>query len=268
MAQRLRCYAAPHPLQRVFSGAAKLGYRERVNPGVAKFDDWLNRFLERSALEAGQDVESYVARAVASQMVADLRRADSASISELMAHLSQSGAFAETTMPSVSAVINDPERLRALYATGLLDSAPEAVYDRITRAACDALDAPHAAVSLIDVDRQFFKSTFGMGGNSPDERQTPLEQSVCQYTVANGKPLILEDARTHPIFRNHPAVLAGTVVAYLGIPLIDDKGNAVGTLCVFDDKPRLWATGHVQTLNDFAEIATERIFGAGPGPRG
>lgn len=224
------------------------------------FDDWLNRLLEECARDAGEDVVSYVARAVGSQMVADLRRTQLASVDELMAHLDECRVFAETKMPSVEVEITNPERLRALYATGLLDSDPEEVYDRITRAAAAALDAPAASLTLVDVDRQFFKSTVGMGG---DERQTPLDRSVCQYAVANGAALLLEDARADPVFRNHPAVLDGTVVAYLGIPLTDRDGHAVGTLCVFDDKPRLWGTGHMQILSDLAQLAGERIFSSG-----
>lgn len=228
---------------------------------LPRFDDWLNRTLEECALEAGEDVDTYVARAVASRMVADRRRADSRAVEELLGNLSSAGVFAETAMPSVTAAVTDPDRLRALYATGLLDSAPEEVYDRITRAAADALDAPQALVSLVDADRQFFKSAAGLEICSPEERQTPLDRSVCQYAVANGTPLILEDARADPIFKNHPAVRDGTVVAYLGIPLVDQHGNAIGTLCVFDTKPRLWGTGHVQVLTDLAALAADRIFG-------
>lgn len=233
---------------------------------LPRFDDWLNRLLEECARDAGEDVDTYVARAVASQMVVDQRQADSASAEELRRRLSHSDVFTASAMPSVAAAIADPDRLRALYATGLLDSPPEEVYDRITRAAAAALDAPFAALSLIDVDRQFLKSTVGMGGTSAQERQTTLEQSICQYAVANATPLILEDARTDPIFKNHPAVRDGSVVAYLGIPLVDNDGNAIGTLRVFDDKPRLWGTGHVQVLSDLAKLAAERIFGSGPSP--
>lgn len=232
----------------------------RVTSELAAFDDWLNGMLQECARDAGEGVDTYVARAVARQMVAEQRRADNPSIKELLVHLSDSGVFAETEMPDVTAAITDPNRLRSLYATGLLDSPPEAVYDRITRAAADALDAPHAALSLIDVDRQFFKSSVGMGGTSAQETQTPLELSVCQYAVANGAALILEDARVDPVFKNHPAVRDGTVVAYLGIPLMDHDGNAIGTLCVFDTKPRLWGTGHVQVLSDLAALAAEKIF--------
>ena len=225
------------------------------------FDDWLNRQLEECAREVGEDVRTYVARAVASRMVSEQRRVDSPGFIELMTHLAASGTFAVPTMPDTSATINDPSRLRALYATGLLDSPPEEAFDRITRAAAAALDAPHSAVSLIDVDRQFFKSTVGMGGDSPEERETPLERSVCQYALAKGSALLIEDARIDPIFKNHPAVVDGSVVAYLGIPLVDGEKNAIGTLCVFDEVPRLWTTGHVQILGDFASLAAERAFG-------
>jgi hypothetical protein len=235
----------------------------RMSGHLPRFDDWLSRQLEKCARDTGEDVDTYVARAVASQMVVDQRRAASPSIDELLARLSHSGVFAPAAMPSVSAAVADPDRLRALYATGLLDSPPEETYDQITRAAAAALDAPSAAISLIDVDRQFFKSTFGMGDSSAEQRQTPLERSVCQYTVADGASLILGDARDDAVFKNHPAVRDGSLVAYLGIPLQDRERNAIGTLCVFDTKPRRWSAGHVQVLSDLATLAAERIFGSG-----
>ncbi len=247
----------PHPIR----------YRHRVTSLVPSFNDWLNRALEKYAQAVGEDVGTYVARVVAEQMVADQRRMDSASVEELVAHLAEVGVIVELPMPDLSKVINDPERLRALRATGLLDTPREPVYDRITRAAADALDTPRAALSLVDVDRQFFKSTSGKGMRANDEREMPLEWSVCQYTVANGTSLVLEDARVDPTFKDHPAVLDGTVVAYLGIPLVDRHGNAIGTLCVYDSKPRMWSTGHVQILSDLAEIAADRIFGSDSGAR-
>ena len=232
---------------------------------MSGFDDWLNRALEECARNAGEDVSTYVRRAVASQMVADQRRDETIPIKELLDHLSDSGVLETDSMPDVMAAVSDPSRVQALRNTGMLDTAPEEVYDRITRAAADALDTPFAAVTLIDVDRQYFKSTLGMGDMSdPANRQAPLDQSICQYTVADGTPLVLEDARSDPIFQKHPVVRSGAVVAYLGIPLIDHDGHAIGTLCVFDDKPRMWGTGHVQVLSDLAQLAAERIFGAGP----
>lgn len=229
------------------------------------FDEWLNASLEECARKAGIDVETYVARAVAAQMVADQMRSK-VSAKELLAHLSQSGVLASDSMPDVSAAITDPERLRSLHSTGLMDSPPEPAYDRITRAAADALNTPFAAMTLVDADRTYYKSTAGMGDPSIEERQMPFDQSICQYTVANGSPLVLEDARTDPVFGSHPVVRSGAMAAYLGIPLIDHDGHAIGTLCVSDSKPRQWGTGHVQILSDLAQLAVERIFGPAPNP--
>jgi len=234
----------------------------QVTSWVPRFDEWLNRRLEECAGAAGQDVDTYVAHAVATQMVVDQQDAASPSLPQLLAHLSDSGVPAPAAPPRMLAAIGDPARLDAVQATGLLDSPPEEVYDRITRAAAAALDAPHAALSLIDVDRQFFKSTVGLPLFTVEERQTPLNRSVCQYAVASGTPLIIDDARLEPMFKNNPAVLDGTVVAYIGIPLVGGGGHAVGTLCVFDVKPRQWGTGHLQVLSDLAKIAAERIFSA------
>ncbi|MGB3482372.1 MAG: GAF domain-containing protein [Mycobacterium sp.] len=231
---------------------------------VPRFDDWLNELLEESARTAGEDVDAYVARAVATQLVADQRAADSPDLGKLLAHLSSILESTQSPAAISMTAISDPDRLRSLYATGLLDSPPEEMYDRITRAATAALDAPHAALTLVDVDRQFFKSSVGMDLPTPADRQTPLERSVCQYAVAMGEPLVLEDMREDPLFKNHPAVLDGTVVAYLGIPLTDADNHSVGTLCVFDSKPRQWGTGHLQVLSDLAKIAADRIFGTGP----
>jgi GAF domain-containing protein len=235
-------------------------------PSIKRFDDWLNRLLEECARNAGEDVGTYVSRAVAAQMVADQRHAATIPIKELLDHLSESGLLETDSMPDVKAVISDPNRLRALHATGLLDSPPEEAYDRITRAAAEALNVPFASVTLVDADRQFFKSNVGMGDLSVEESQTPLDQSICQYTVADGKALVLEDARIDPVFMHHPVVRSGGVTAYLGIPLIDHDGHAIGTLCVYDIKPRQWGPGHVQVLSDLAHLAVERIFGPGPAP--
>lgn len=227
---------------------------------LGKFDEWLNRSLEECARKAGTDVESYVARAVATQMVADQMRLK-ASAKELLAHLSESGVLDSDSMPDVSAAVTDPERLNSLRATGLMDTLPDPAFDRITRAAVEALNTPFAAVTLVDADRTYYKSTAGMGNLSVEERRMPFDQSICQYTIADGTALVIEDARTDPVFMNHPVVRSGAMAAYLGIPLLDHDGRAIGTLCVSDSKPRQWGTGHVQILSDLAQLATERIFG-------
>ena len=74
-------------------------------------------------------------------------------------------------------------------------------------------------------------------------------------------PLGPEDARSDPVFTKHPVVRSGGIVAYIGIPLTNHDGHAIGTLCVFDAKPRQWGTGHIQVLTDLAQLAMDRIFG-------
>lgn len=211
-------------------------------------------------MEAGEDVHTYVARAVAAQMVAELRAGDSSDLEELMSHLAQTEIYSETDLPSVEAALSDPDRLAALYATGLLDSEPREEFDRITRAAAQALDARLAVLWLVDVDRQFLLSSHS------DEvvLQRPhmaLDWSISQYAVAQQAPLILEDARTDPVYKRHPVVRAGIFVSYLAIPLQDARGNAIGALCVLDPEPREWSTGHVQILADLTALAAEHVFG-------
>ncbi|CAA0128279.1 Uncharacterised protein [Mycolicibacterium vanbaalenii] len=235
-----------------------------VNKSVNKFDDWLNARLERCAGDANEDVHTYVARAVASRMLVDVRRTDQPVLRDLMAHLLDSKVLGETDMPGVEAAITDPDRLEALQATGLLDSGQDAVLDRITSALAQALDVPFAAVTLVDADRLLLKSVKTTTPDNFGGGQVPLEWSICQYTVAQGSTLALDDARIDPVFKLHPAVAAGTFVAYLGVPVKDRKGNAIGTLCVSDTKPRMWTAGHVQILSDFTALAAERAFGYAP----
>lgn len=235
----------------------------RVSNLLSGFDDRLNGLLNDCADAAGEDVDTYIVRAVVTRMVRDLAQTGkSHDAMALFNHLTESGILASSSMPDVSAALADPERLRAVHATGLLDSPPDEVYDRITRAAIDALDVPFATLSLIDADRQFLKSAAGLGDLNAQQRQKPLEQSICQYVVASGKPLVITDAQKDPVFKNHAAVRGGIVVAYLGIPLTDHNGYTVGALAVFDQKARMWGTGHVQVLSDLAALAAERIFGS------
>lgn len=228
---------------------------------LAGFDDWLNRLVDEQAAKAGQAVPDYVAQAVAIRLMDELTRRQ-AEIDDLLDHLSGVGiVLPEDSSSRLNPVITDAERLHALQATGLLDAPREKVYDRIADMAATALATPGAAVTLVDRDRQFFVAMHGTPGDSPDSRETPINRSVCQYAVATGEPLVIADARTDPVLKYNPAVADGTVVSYLGIPLIDDQDHAIGTLCVWDTNPRDWTSGHVNTLRDLAHLASDRIFG-------
>lgn len=222
-------------------------------------------------------MDTYVARAVADALVADATRTDDPELASLLEHIDRAGLSRPSgaAIPEGSAtddpVLNDSARLRALLDTGLLDAEPDKAYDQIVKLVAEALAVPTAAVSLVDNRRQFICNAIGLDDDLAAAREVPLEQSVCQYTVSRGRPLIVEDARTDPELRTHPSVVAGALVSYAGIPLVDHGGHAVGTLCVWDTAPRQWSTGHVQVLQDLAVMVGDKMFGPpdqGGAPRG
>ncbi len=165
---------------------------------------------------------------------------------------------------ATAAAVQDPARLAALRATGQLDSPPDPGFDRHVRLAAEVLNAPVALVSLIDEDRQFLKSSVGVEEPWASARETPLSHSFCQHTVAQGEPLVVDDAREHPVLKANPAVAEMGTVAYAGVPLIDADGHALGTLCVLDSRPRQWSSHQVELLSDLAASVVSEITLARP----
>jgi GAF domain-containing protein len=163
-------------------------------------------------------------------------------------------AARRTALLATAAAVQDPARLAALRKTGLLDSAPDPRFDRHVRLAAEVLNAPIALVSLVDEERQFFKSAIGV-----EERETPLSHSFCQHAIAQREPLIVDDAREHPLLKHNPAVEEMSTVAYAGVPLIDADGFALGTLCVLDSHPRQWTKHQVELLGDLAASVVNEI---------
>ena len=161
-------------------------------------------------------------------------------------------------MTDVLAAVRDPQRLAALRRQVLLDTPPSETFDRLTRLAARVLDAPVALLTLVDEDRQFFKSSVGLHVPFASARQTPLEFSICQYAVAANARLVVEDARADPFLADHPIVRQFGVVAYAGDVLVFG-GHAVGTLCVLDVRPRAWSEHELATLTDLAATAVEHI---------
>ena len=162
-----------------------------------------------------------------------------------------------TTIPS--ATLTDPERLDLLRRTALLDSPPEAGFDRLTRLTARLLSAPGSLVSLVDADRQFFKSCLGLPEPWASARQTPLSHSFCRLVVESREPLAVDDARAHghPGVRGSPAISELKIVAYLGVPLTV-SGHVLGTLCAIDHAPRSWTDDDLVALRDLAgAVVTE-----------
>lgn len=154
--------------------------------------------------------------------------------------------------------LDDPERLAALRATGLLDSPAEPAFDRLTRLATRLLGVPVAAVSLIDADRQFFKSAVGLVEPWAARRETPLSHSFCKHVVESEAPLVVDDAHEHALVCDNPAIADLNVVAYLGVPIVTSSEQVIGSLCAIDGKPRQWSPQDVATLRELvALVATE-----------
>jgi len=142
-------------------------------------------------------------------------------------------------------------RLAALQATGLLDTDPEAAYDAIVQLASVLCDVPIAAVSLVDSDRQWFKARLGL-----DVSETPRSIAFCDHAIRTPDVLMeVEDARLDPRFTDNPMVTGDPGIRfYAGRPLVDSFGNAMGTVCVIDRKPRQLSESQKATLSCLADI--------------
>lgn len=156
-------------------------------------------------------------------------------------------------------VIFDGARIAALRDLGLLDTGAEEEFDRYTRLATELLGVPVSVVSLVDADRQFFKSASGLSGAVAEARQTPLSHSFCQHAVASQRPLVISDAREHPLVADNLAVRDLDVVAYAGVPLVLSDGHAVGAFCAIDAKPRDWSDRDVRILADLAAAVRAQL---------
>ena len=158
-------------------------------------------------------------------------------------------------------IVRSVSRLSALQRLGILDTPPEAAFDRLTRIACRMLHAPIGLVSLVDRDRQFFKACIGVPEPIATVRETPLSHSFCKHVVATNKPLVVEDARANPLVRMNPAVEEMGIVAYAGIPLATSDGHVVGSFCVIDTRPRGWTYEDIEMLQELADCVMHEVEG-------
>ncbi|MFC4688853.1 ATP-binding protein [Dokdonia genika] len=130
--------------------------------------------------------------------------------------------------------INEQERLKALRSYELLDTLPEEAYDTITKLASYICDTPISLVTLLDVDRNFLKSRLGI-----EFSESPRDISFCGHAILTENPIfIVEDARVDERFQDNPLVKDFKAIFYAGVPLKTQDGHALGTLCVYDHKPR------------------------------
>jgi signal transduction histidine kinase len=149
--------------------------------------------------------------------------------------------------------------LDSLQSSGLLDTPPEQVFDRFTSLASRIVGAPVSLISLVDENRQFFKSQVGLPEPWASARETPLSHSFCQHVVATSDYLIINDAREHELVRSNKAIQDLGVIAYLGIPISAPSGQPIGSFCAIDTIPREWTEDEVEILTSLAQAVSTEI---------
>ena len=243
---------------------------------TVRFSEELWKLLERESAREGVSAAQFIRDATIMRAAYAMGRRGDADIEAALGRTGAAfdgeappnGARRRQALVEAAAAAQDPARLEAVYATGLLDTDVSPSFDRLARVAAHVLNAPVALVSLVAADRQFFKSCLGLPEPWASERGAPLSHSFCQHAVARREPLIVDDAREHELLRDNPAIRDMGIVAYAGIPLIDAGGHALGTLCVIDSRPRHWTTHQVQLLSDLAaSVVTEIALASAAGGR-
>lgn len=140
---------------------------------------------------------------------------------------------AEAPAPA-SIPADEAHRLEVLRSYRVLDTEPEATFDRISRTATRLFDVPIALVSLIDTNRQWFKSCVGLAGS-----ETSRDDAFCAHAILRDEVMVIEDARSDPRFASNPLVVGDPYIRfYAGAPLRARDGASLGTLCVIDRSPR------------------------------
>jgi diguanylate cyclase (GGDEF)-like protein len=150
---------------------------------------------------------------------------------------------------------DETARLTALHATGQLDTPIEERFEVVTRLARRIFDIPIAAISLIDANRQWFKSINGL-----DAQETTRDVSFCGHTIVHNDVLIIDDAREDPRFADNPLVTGEPhIVFYAGCPIRSECGSNIATLCVIGRQPKHLSEHDVEILRDLAVIAQQQL---------
>jgi len=150
---------------------------------------------------------------------------------------------------------NESERIALLHALDLLDTPAEPIFDRITRLVARTLRVPIALVSLVDSDRQWFKSRVGLSAV-----ETPRELAFCAHTLLQDVPMVVEDATSDDRFADNLLVTGEPNIRfYAGAPIFTTAGLILGTLCAIDSQPRTLLPDELETLLDLANLVSREI---------
>lgn len=148
--------------------------------------------------------------------------------------------------------------MTALPESTPLPAASDPAFERFVRLVRASLGVPVALVTLVSAEEQVFPGAAGLPEPWQTQRSTPLSHSFCQYVVLSGEPLVVSDARDHPLVRDNLAIPDLGVVAYAGMPLRMD-GTVVGSLCAIDGEPRSWSERDVAVLRDLADACSSEL---------
>ncbi|MBT8470445.1 MAG: PAS domain S-box protein, partial [Deltaproteobacteria bacterium] len=150
---------------------------------------------------------------------------------------------------------NEAARLRALESYRVMDTPPESSFDDLTTLVARILDVPIALVSLVDADRQWFKSRYGL-----DAPETPRDISFCGHVVAEQELLVVPDAFADNRFHDNPLVTGDPRVRfYAGVPLRTPDGHVLGTLCAIDHDARLVSADQLDTLSILGRQVADQL---------
>lgn len=151
---------------------------------------------------------------------------------------------------------NESERIQKLLSYEVLDTEKECAYDDLTRLAAHICGTPIGLVSLVDVSRQWFKASQGLG----DVAQTPRDLAFCAHAILKPQVLVVPNALEDSRFANNPLVTGEPHIRfYAGAPLISPEGYALGTLCVIDSVPRELSSSQIDALETLARQVVSQL---------
>jgi predicted PurR-regulated permease PerM/GAF domain-containing protein len=154
---------------------------------------------------------------------------------------------------------NEEERLTELNGLNLLDTPAEANFDQLTERLTKLFRVPIALITLIDKNRQWFKSQTGLPADLAEARSTSRDVSLCGHVVAKDEVLMVRDLARDPRFANNPFVKERGLRFYAGVPLRGPNGFPIGSLCILDTKPREMTSQEQELLKMIAGDVMEQI---------